>query len=114
MVSRAAIHLSFERSTMSVSLPCLTSSVIVSLVCISTTTTTVDAADWSYPVKPPVAPKISRHRELKNPSVAQIQNAIRPHTSIQITGNVDGSGGKTIKIDADDVQLDFSHASLVT
>jgi len=70
-------------------------------------------AVWVYPVDPPVRPTINTVKTLHDPTLAQIQNAIAPHTRIDVVGTVDASGGDHIYVDSDDVRLNFTRAAKV-
>lgn len=70
-------------------------------------------AAWVYPIEAPHAPNTTHLRHLNNPTVAQIQHAIAPHTRIDIAGDVDASNGDMLLVEVDDVLLNFAHASSV-
>lgn len=71
-----------------------------------------DAA-WAYRVDDPIKPQITRHRTLTNPTIAQIRNAIAPHTRVDIVGEVDASNGDIIHVFDNDVRLNFARANKV-
>lgn len=68
---------------------------------------------WHYRMHLTVAPVLTKTRTLYNPTVAQIQNAIAPNTLVVIKGSVKASDGGTLRIETDDVKLDFTQASQV-
>src|SRR5688572_16700776 len=65
------------------------------------------------PIQMPRKPVLAQVKHLINPSVADIQNAIEPGVRIDITGSVNASDGRTLKIEVDDVRLNFKRAATV-
>src|SRR4051794_476808 len=70
-------------------------------------------AVWVYPVDAPIRPTITNVKTLHDPTLAQIQNAIAPHTRIDVIGTVDASNGDHIYIGSNDVRLNFNNANTV-
>lgn len=70
-------------------------------------------AVWVYPVDAPAPPTINSVKTLHNPTLAQIQNAIAPHTRVDVIGTVDASSGGHLYVGFDDVRLNFTQAARV-
>src|SRR5688572_3374425 len=70
-------------------------------------------AQWQYQVDLPQAPSLTQTKTLTNPTVAQIQAAIKPHTRIIVIGQVDASNGDVLEIHTDDVRINFFRAQPV-
>jgi hypothetical protein len=68
---------------------------------------------WLYEIDKPKAPQINKSKTLHNPTIAQIQNAIKPHTRIDIIGTVDASSGDRLEVLVDDVRLNFKRANKI-
>ena len=73
-----------------------------------------EAGSWMYKVDQPAKPSTSKRKELRNPTVAEIQAAIAPRTRIEIVGTVDASNGDRLMVTANDVRLDFKKAKKVS
>lgn len=70
-------------------------------------------AQWQYQVDMPALPTLSHTKYLTNPTVAQIQAAIKPRTRIIVIGQVDASSGDVLEVDADDVRINFDRADTI-
>lgn len=86
----------------------ITSFVIVIAVC-----SQAADAQWQYQVDLPIPPTIVNTKYLHNPTVAQIQAAIKPRTRIIVVGTVDASAGDVLEVNADDVRLNFYRAKTI-
>jgi hypothetical protein len=70
-------------------------------------------AGWLYPVDAPQPARINKRKVLHNPTLAEIQRAIKPRTRIDIIGTVDASNGGFLDVNEHDVRLNFKRASQV-
>lgn len=91
-----------------------TSCVIVSLLFVCGGMCGVAKADWVYAVQRPAPPKTTKTQTLKNPSVAEIQNALADNTRINVVGKVKANNGDRLMITSSNVRLDFSKASTIS